>query len=155
MDVVWILAIIGGSLVGGFALVIGIVALVFRVVGRGTSLSALAARFPERHAPFGAHVVRFARQSVGVGAIWYRRMIDVTVAPDGLHVTLASPWRAIRGEGAALVPWSALRVGAPLTWALSPYVELGVPGLTHVRVPMAVYRAAYPFLATTPRPVAA
>jgi len=148
MDVVGILAIVFGSLVGGFALVIGIVALVFRIVGKGTSLSALAARFPERAAAVPG--VRFSRQIVGVGPIWYRRMIDVVVAPDGLHLALSSPWNLLRGEGSADVPWGALRVGATFTRVFQSYVELGVPGLTRVCVPLAIYQAAYPYLPRGP-----
>ena len=138
-----VLTLVIAILLISLILVILCVMMVLRFLAHSkTGLDILVARYNAPDIPSGQE---FARQTIKIGALYYRNCVRIVIAPEGLFLgfSLPFPWSA--GER-VLIPWDQISrdgydrmfwIQAPRLKVLSPEpVIVIVPGKTDSLLPI-------------------
>ncbi|MBX7105504.1 MAG: hypothetical protein K1X57_15570 [Gemmataceae bacterium] len=128
-----VLIIAGGLLAAVFlaGLIVLFVLLMARVFGgKSGGWRKLADRYPSQGAPRGK---LFARETIQIGVVTYKRMVTAGVADEGLYLSV---WRRV-----ALIPWrEVVGVGrAVLYWQSVPMLVIGEPPVATVAVSLKLF----------------
>ena len=125
-------------LVLALAAVVVFGALLFQVFARVSGWSKLAGIYPAGPPPEGQ---RFARQTVQVGPVRFRRSTTVVIGPQGLYL-------AALGNPPLLIPWSEVREvrRTTLYWQRAMVLRIGDPLVGTITVGLVLYTAIKPYL---------
>ena len=115
-----------------------------RFIASISGLTRLASRYAASHPPEGR---QFAKQTVQIGAVRFRKCVAVHVGSPGLHLhvrpimsrypPILIPWEEIQGRQPALVYWqSAMRMA------------IGKPSVATITVKASLFRIIEPYLQT-------
>jgi hypothetical protein len=112
------------------------------VFAKHSGLTGLAQRYPVTQPPAGATL---AKQTVKVGAVRYRRCVDVSVGAGGLYLGVHPPFLE---QGDVLIPWEEIK-GARKTRLYSRRavrLSIGEPEFGSVTLYKALYEQVAPYL---------
>ena len=125
-------------LVLALAAVVVFGALLFQVFARVSGWNKLAGLYPVGPPPEGQ---RFARQTVQVGPVRFRRSTTAVISPQGLYL-------AALGNPPLLIPWSEVREvrATTLYWQRAMTLRIGNPLVGTITVGLVPYTAIKPYL---------
>lgn len=91
------------------------------------------------------------RQTVQVGAVVYKNCVQLTITPDGLHLSRPSLLPMMRAPESIHLPWAAVqRVGTcKLFWQTAYVLHIGKPEIGAVTLQADVYQQIGRFWAPT------
>lgn len=142
----WIFALVPVIVVAGIAtlalMAFGFSRLLFDAFAWGSGLKRLAEQYAVDAAPEGE---RLTRQTVQVGAVRYRRSVDVIVSSEGLFLEVLPP---VPGQERLLIPWSDVRPAgeAMLYWHTATRLEVGEPVVATLAVLPSLQLVIAPYL---------
>jgi hypothetical protein len=121
------------------ALVYFILFVVKNLSGTTGGWRQLAETYATTHTPAGESAVR---QTVQIGAVTYKRCATLTVAEEGLYVSI---WRKT-----ALIPWREFKgIGeATLYWRKVPLFTVGDPTVATMTLPVLIFQRIQAKLST-------
>lgn len=135
-----VIFILLGALLGGAALVAGILLLVLKLLAAGSGWNRLAARYGVEGPAPGLPLTR--GMTVVVGSVCYRRSMTVGVWSRGLYLSAATVRPPL------LIPWGEFTGAVPGKYSMQQVMRLsvGTPPAGTVAVFPELYAAIYPYL---------
>jgi hypothetical protein len=120
------------------------------IFAKYSGLTNLAQRYPVTQLPTGAMLIK---QTVKVGAVRYRRCVDVSIGEGGLYLGVHPP---LLKQGDMLIPWEEIK-GAQKTRLYSRKavrLSIGEPEFGSVALYKALYEQVVPYLqSSVPHPL--